>query len=142
MSLRDFLERFRPTAAPGAAVTGVPADRTAERAAELEPTLTRLTAVQREAARIRAEADEAAEALRKDASLAAARIVADAREQAPEVRRQAAVPVLREARRQADVLRTAGDQAAAAVRERARERMPDLVDRAVAEALRRAGRAV
>jgi hypothetical protein len=39
MSLRDFLERFRPVGTPGASATGVAADRTAERAAELEPAL-------------------------------------------------------------------------------------------------------
>ncbi|MGW4734348.1 hypothetical protein ACWEQC_35175, partial [Streptomyces shenzhenensis] len=56
-----------------------------------------------------------------------------------EVRRRAAEPVLRDARREADALRAAGDRAASAVRERAAERMPDLVDRAVSDALRTAG---
>ncbi|EST36641.1 hypothetical protein [Streptomyces roseochromogenus] len=139
MSLRDFLERFRPAGTPGASVTGVPADRTAERAAELESALAQLTDVQREAARIRAAADEAAEAVRQDAAQEAARIVAAAQERAPGVRRQAAEPFLREARREADALRAAGDRSAAAVRERAGRRMPDLVDRTVADALRLAG---
>ncbi|GHE13536.1 hypothetical protein [Streptomyces alanosinicus] len=136
MSLRDFLERFRPTGTPGAAATGVPADRMAERAAELEPALDQLTAVQQEAARIRAAADEAAGRLRRDAAREAEGIVAAARERAPELRRQAAAPVLRDALREADAVRAAGDRAAAEVQERARERMPALVDRAVADALR------
>ncbi|MEV7242247.1 hypothetical protein AB0N92_13515 [Streptomyces sp. NPDC093248] len=138
MSLRDFLERFRPTGTPGAAAVGVPADRAAERAAELEPALARLTDVQREATRIRAAADEAAEVLRRDAALRAERVVADARERAPEVRRLAAAPVLEDGRHEADAVRAAGDRRAEAVRARARERMPELVDRTVTDALRRA----
>ncbi|SFG73131.1 hypothetical protein SAMN02787118_12726 [Streptomyces mirabilis] len=51
MSLRDFLERFRPVGTPGASATGVAADRTAERAAELEPALAQLTDGQQGAAR-------------------------------------------------------------------------------------------
>lgn len=136
MSLRDFLERFRPAGTPGASAAGVPADRTAERSAELEPTLAQLADVQREAARIRASADEAAELVRRDAAREATELVAAARERAPEIRRQAAEPILQNARREADALRVAGDGAASAVRRRARECMPDLVDHAVADALR------
>ncbi|MET8451817.1 hypothetical protein [Streptomyces sp. NPDC005209] len=136
MSLRDFLERFRPVGTPGASATGVPADRTAERAAELEPTLAQLTNVQQKAADIRAAADKAAEAVRHHAAREAERLVAAARERAPEMRRQAAEPILRKARQEADAIRAAGDRAASAVRDRAGERMPDLVERAVADALR------
>lgn len=136
MSLRDFLERFRPAGTPGASAVGVPADRTAERSAELEPTLAQLMDVQREAARIRASADEAAETVRQDAAREATELVAAARERAPEIRRQAAETVLRAARQEADALRAAGDGAASVVRRRARECMPDLVDHAVADALR------
>ncbi|MEU2052441.1 hypothetical protein [Streptomyces bungoensis] len=139
MSLRDFLERFRPAGTPGASTAGVPADRAAERAAELEPALARLTRAQREADRIRAEADEAARAVREDAAREAARLVAAAREQAPEVRRRTAEPLLARARHEADAVRAAGDSAAAAVRARAAERMPELVERAVADALRLPG---
>ncbi|MGW2183203.1 hypothetical protein ACWCXX_35175 [Streptomyces sp. NPDC001732] len=139
MGLRNFLERFRPAGTPGASATGVPADRTAERTAELEPALARLVDVQREAAQIRASADEAAAAVRRDAAREAAELMAAAREQAPELRRQAAESVLREARRDADALRAAGDRAASAVRRQAGERIPELVDRAVTDALRQAG---
>ncbi|WP_234425938.1 hypothetical protein [Streptomyces kebangsaanensis] len=135
MSLRDFLARFRPTGTPGAAVAGVPADRAAERAAELEPPLARLADVQREAARIRAEADREAEALRQDAAREAAAIVTAARAQVPRVRQEAAVPVRRAARLEGRDIRSAGDRAAARVYERARERMPALLDRVVADAL-------
>ncbi|MEV7687479.1 hypothetical protein [Streptomyces bungoensis] len=136
MSLRDFLERFRPAGTPGASATGVPADRAAERAAELEPALARLARAQQEADRIRAEADEAARKIREDAAREAARLMAAAREQAPEVRRQAAHPSLDRARGEAQAVRAAGDSAAAAVRARAAERMPGLVERAVADAVR------
>ncbi|MFJ9712737.1 hypothetical protein [Streptomyces sp. NPDC101234] len=136
MSLRDFLERFRPTGTPGAAVTGVPPDRTAERTAELAPALARLTAVQQEAARIRAAGQETAETIRRNAGREAEGIVAAAREQAPEVRRQAAEPVVRDALREADAVRAAGDRAADAVRERGRAGLPSLVDDTVAQALR------
>ncbi|MCX4418727.1 hypothetical protein [Streptomyces mirabilis] len=139
MRLRDFLERFRPAETPGASATGVSADRTAERAAELEPALAQLPDVRQEAAPVRAAADEAAKAVRRDAAQEAAELVAAARERSPGIRRQAADPVLREARREADALRPAGEPAASAVRERARERMSDLVIRAVADALRLAG---
>ncbi|ALO98905.1 hypothetical protein [Streptomyces olivaceoviridis] len=139
MSLRDFLERFRPVGTPGASATGVPADRTAERAAELEPALARLADVQQEAAQIRATAEQEAEALRQNAAREAARLVEAARERAREVRRQAAEPLLREARQQADALRAAGDRTASVIREHAVSRMPRLVDLAVADALRLAG---
>jgi hypothetical protein len=98
MRLRDFLERFRPAETPGASATGVSADRTAERAAELEPALAQLPDVRQEAAPVRAAADEAAKAVRQDAAQEAAELVAAARERAPEIRRQAADPVLRERR--------------------------------------------
>ncbi|MFJ3306696.1 hypothetical protein ACIPSA_26945 [Streptomyces sp. NPDC086549] len=51
MSLRDFLERFQPTGTPGAAATGVPADRAAERAAESGPPLAQVTEAQQETSR-------------------------------------------------------------------------------------------
>ncbi|WP_198668564.1 hypothetical protein [Streptomyces triticisoli] len=141
MSLRDFLARFRPTGTPGATVTGVPADRAAERAAELEPPLARLADVQREAARIRAAADREAEAVRQSAARQAAEIVTAARARVPQVRQEASVSVRRAARGEVREIRSAGDRAASRVRERARERMPALIDRVVADALRFTDRA-
>ncbi|MGW1259414.1 hypothetical protein ACWD5Q_30570 [Streptomyces sp. NPDC002513] len=138
VSLRDFLARFRPTGAPGAAVTGVPADRAAERAAELDAPLALLTDTQEEAAGIRASADREAAAIRERAARQAADIVAAARSRTPQVRQEAATPFRRAAVREAEELRAAGERAASLVRERARERMTALVDRAVADALRSA----
>ena len=49
--VRDVLHRFRPSGAPGAATAaGVPADRAAELAAELEPVLALLAETDRECA--------------------------------------------------------------------------------------------
>jgi hypothetical protein len=61
--VRDFLYRFRPAGAPGAAAeAGVPIDRTAELTAELEPLFASLARTERECANIRdhAKADAAA----------------------------------------------------------------------------------
>ncbi|MFF3518123.1 hypothetical protein [Streptomyces sp. NPDC002573] len=138
VSLREFLARFRPTGAPGAAVTGVPADRAAERAAELDGPLMLLTGAQQEAAAIRASANRAAAAIRESAARQAAGIVAAARSRAPQVRQEAATPFRRSAVREAEDLRAAGERAASLVRERARERMTALVDRVVTDALRSA----
>lgn len=91
--------------------------------------------VQREAAWIRASADEAAEAVRRDAAREATELVAAARGVLPRSARQAAEPILQDARREADALRAAGDGAASVVRRRARKCMPDLVDHTVADAL-------
>lgn len=139
MSLRDFLERFRPAGTPGASATGVPADHREERAVELRPALAPLADVQQEATEIRAAAEQEAKTLRQNATQEAARMVDAAREHAPEVRRQAAEPLLREARQEADALRGAGDRAVSAMRERAVERMPHLVTHAVNDALRLTG---
>jgi hypothetical protein len=140
MSLREFLARFRPTGTPGAVVAGVPADRAAERAAELKPSLARLSDVQEEAARIRSSADREAEAIRQDAARQAAAIVTAARARFTQVRQEAAVPVRDAARQDIRGIRSAGDRAVEQVHERARERMPALVDRVVTDALRIAGR--
>ncbi|MGW0080386.1 hypothetical protein [Streptomyces sp. NPDC003393] len=136
MSLREFLARFRPSGAPGAVIAGVPADRAAERTAELQPSLARLSDVQQEAARIRASADREAEAIREDAARQAAAAVAAAQARVAQVRREAAEPVRDAAQRDVRDIRSAADRAAEQVYERARVRMPALVDRVVTDALR------
>ena len=60
--VRDVLQRFRPSGAPGAATAaGVPVDRRAELAAELEPVFALLVETERECADIldRARLEEA-----------------------------------------------------------------------------------
>ena len=61
--VRDVLQRFRPSGAPGAATAaGVPVDRAGELAAELEPVLALLAETERECADLldRARREEAA----------------------------------------------------------------------------------
>ena len=89
---RDFLERFRPAGTPGAAAQGgVPADRTADMATELEPVFMLLGDVHAAAARIIRRAAEQADEIRQDAGRQAAEIVARAQAQAETARAEAAV---------------------------------------------------
>lgn len=134
--LRDFLTRFRPAGTPGAAaLRGVPADRVAEREAELRPVLALLAETQREADRIRREATERAERCRSRARRQADAIVAEARGRMESERAAAAARATAPAadeRRQADAAAT---QRAARVRAIAARRTPELVDKAVAPVL-------
>lgn len=131
--VRDLLHRFRPAGAPGvASSTGVPADRGADLAAELEPLFALLVATERECADILGSAhQEAGESRARDAEQAR-RTVAAARERLDAERAAATAQALR--RREPD----AGDALAAPEREvvelrrRASERMPTYVDRVVA----------
>src|ERR1022692_4357979 len=114
--LGDFLNRFRPAGAPGAASrAGVPADRAAELSAELDPVLALLAATDAECTRLVAEAEQEAGRLAAQGHDEAASIAADGVQRADEARGQAA----------AEVLAAAGDQARQAERaaaEQARSR--------------------
>ncbi|WP_406481147.1 hypothetical protein [Streptomyces sp. NBC_01615] len=88
---RDFLMRFRPVGLPGpAAAGGVPADRSAELAAELEPPLALLEETEAEARTIREDADQDAARRRQAAERTAKDIVEQARARAPAVREESA----------------------------------------------------
>ena len=64
--VRDLLYRFRPSGAPGAATAaGVPVDRTAKLAAELDPVFARLADTEEECAAILAEGRRRAEDIRR-----------------------------------------------------------------------------
>lgn len=90
-SMRDLLERLRPSGAPGtAAPSAVPADRQAERSAELDPVLARLDDVQAEAEGIRTAARSEASRRRDAAREQARAIVEEARRTAEAERRDAA----------------------------------------------------
>lgn len=132
-SVRDFLERLRPSGTPGtAALSAVPADRVAELSAELEAVLARVVDVQTEATRIRRDAAAEAER-RRDAAVAQARgIVDEARRTAEAERRQAAASAQSQAA--ADRRHSVEDarRQAAAVAELARSREPELVSRVLA----------
>ncbi|MCQ4042727.1 hypothetical protein ACFOSC_10425 [Streptantibioticus rubrisoli] len=130
---RDFLMRFRPASAPGPTATGVPADRSAELAAELAPPLALLEEAETEARTIRESAAEEARRIRRDGDLRAARLVAEAQERAASLWQETAAQTRAAAEREAAELLASGDRAVTALRRRARERMPGLVDLVVAE---------
>ncbi len=127
--------RFRPVSTPGPAAA-VPADRSAELAAELGPSLDLLEEAQAEARAIRERAAEEAERLRRDADREAGRIVAAAEARAGEVRRRGAEQARAATTAEADAVTTRGEQEAARLRRHAGERMPDLADEIVADLLR------
>lgn len=129
--VRDFLDRFRPAGAPGAAQAGVPADRVAEREAELQPVLALLDGVRSECERIIEEAHSEAASIAAAARDEAVAIEAEAARRARSARDDAAQELLDQASRQArDAVVTAGRQAAQ-VRRLARRHMPELVAVAV-----------
>ncbi len=128
----DFLERFRPAGTPGAAARpGVPADRSADAAAELTPLLMLLDDIQDEAQRIRADAAARADEIRRAARRQAEQIVAQARRGALSVQTEEAAARSRAAAAQADMQ---AQNAAEIERLRARavEQMPRYVDKVVA----------
>ena len=131
-----ILERLRPAGAPGAAAPGgVPADRSTELAAELQPVLARLDDVQAECDRIRAEATAEAARRRRVAVERARQLVADGRRAAEAERAAAAAAVEHEVAAETAAARAAAERSAAAVRERAGTRTSDLVDRVAAAVL-------
>jgi hypothetical protein len=100
--LGDFLSRFRPAGAPGAASrAGVPADRAAELSAELDPVLALLAAADADCGRLAAEAEQEAGRLAAQGRDQAASIAADAVQRADQARGRVA----------AEVLAAAGEQA-------------------------------
>ena len=105
---RDFLDRFRPAGAPGAASrAGVPANRAAELSAELEPTLALLTGTHTECDRIIGTARRDAGRIADDAREQAAAIAADAQDRARAAREGAVEQALAAARAEASAAMTA-----------------------------------
>ena len=130
---RDFLMRFRPAGPPGpAAAGGVPADRSAELAAELEPPLALLEETEAEARTVREEAAKEAARRRQAAERTATDIVEQARARAQDVRERSASRTRDATEAEATELLAAADRDAAALQRRVQHRMPALVERAVA----------
>jgi hypothetical protein len=128
-----ILERLRPAGAPGtAAPAGVPADRVAELAAELEPVLARLDGVQAQCDRIRTDAAEEADRRRRIAVERARQVVKEGWRAAEAERSAAAAAVEHQVAAEAATARAAGERSAAAVRELGRTRTLELVDRVTA----------
>ena len=129
--LRDFLARFRPAGAPGAAAIGVPADRRRELEAEVGPVLGLLAGAEAECGRIIAQARLDAGQLTAGANAEAAAIATDAGRRAAAAREKAAGQVMAAARDEAAATVRDAERQAAETRELAARRMPALVDRAV-----------
>ncbi len=128
-SARDFLERLRPSGTPGAAsVSGVPADRTTERSAELEAVFALLADVQAEAEQIRSVAVIEAERRRVAAHERARAILSEARRSADAERAAAAAQGRDQSRAHADAIVDDARLAARTAAERARGRTPDFVE--------------
>ncbi|HZR48141.1 MAG TPA: hypothetical protein VFB06_01355 [Streptosporangiaceae bacterium] len=130
---RDFLERFRPAGAPGAAArAGVPADRGGELAGELSPVLGLLDETHRECGQIVARARDDAARISAAAREQAAAIAADGMQQANAARREAAEAALAAARGARSREIASAKQRAARIGELARRRIPALAGDAVA----------
>ncbi|HEY5013851.1 MAG TPA: hypothetical protein VIK61_14270 [Acidimicrobiia bacterium] len=133
-TLRDFVRRFRPAGAPGAAApAGVPADRVSELTAELTPVFEELRAVNQEAVDLVAEAHREAERRRLAAAGRAEELLADARQRAEVERAAAAAAAVEAAVDERAVLLDRARRDAEDLAGRAAERMPIFVDRVVAE---------
>ena len=130
---RDFLERFRPAGAPGAAArAGVPADRGRELDGELVPVLKLLDETYRECGQIVARAREEAARITDGARERAAAMAADAARQASAARDEAGRAVLTAARGACDREIARAERRAARTGELARHRIPALAGDAVA----------
>jgi regulator of protease activity HflC (stomatin/prohibitin superfamily) len=129
---RDFLERFRPAGAPGAAGrAGVPADRARELAVEVEPVLALLDDVHAECEQVLARAHREAEQIAANAQAEVARIGRDAERRARAARDEATSDVLAQARAEAQQAEAGAGRQALTVRRLAKRRMPALVATAV-----------
>jgi vacuolar-type H+-ATPase subunit H len=137
---RGFLDRFRASGTPGAAAgAGVPADRVAERDAELAGIFSRLEQTETEAARIRADGAERSEKAHATAGERARRMVAAARHDAESERRDAAASIAALTERETRETLEAAERDAAAVRAHAAARTPDLVETVLDQVARRLG---
>lgn len=134
--LRDFLSRFRPAGAPGAARVGVPADRRHELEAEVGPVLALLAGTQAECERIVTQARRDAGRLAAEATAQAEAIAADAGRRAAAAREHAARRVMAAARDEAAAAVRDAERQATGTRELAARRIPALAGRAV-NAIRR-----
>jgi vacuolar-type H+-ATPase subunit H len=135
---RDFLDRFRPAGAPGpAARAGVPADRAAELAAEVEPVLALLDGTYAECQQIIAAAQQEADRIAADAQAEVAAVGQEAVRQAGTARDEATAEVLAQAQAQARAAAADAGQQARQIRRLAQRRLPVLV--AAAAALLQAG---
>jgi vacuolar-type H+-ATPase subunit H len=125
---RDLLDRLRPVGTPGAATpVGVPADRRAEVAAELEPVFALLADVEAECERLRRAADADASRRQTDAAQRAREIVARARAAAKAERAATAARLRAESDADAAELQAGAEREAEEVRRRAQGQIAAVV---------------
>jgi hypothetical protein len=128
-TVRDFLERLRPSGTPGApSMSGVPADRVVERTAELDPVFARLADIQAEAQRIRAEAAAEAERRRRAAVGEARSLLAETSRRAEAERGATAAAAHAAARAEAERIAVVAHHEADAVAAAAAGRLPEFVE--------------
>ncbi len=133
--LRDFMDRFRPAGTPGAAARpGVPADRSADAAAELTGLLVLLDDVQDAAQKIRRDAAERADEIRRAAHQQAAQIVEQAQRDAGSVHAQAEANARNAAAAGWAAMRAQTAAEIEQLQARAAESLPHFVDRVVSQA--------
>lgn len=112
-SISDLLNRFRPVGAPGSASrAGIPADRAAELAAELEPVLAILATTEEQCAALVAEAEQRAVMIGREARTRAAGIAAAGTDRAAAARVAATDRVIAVAHAEADRIERSAAQAA------------------------------
>lgn len=137
---RGFLDRFRASGTPGAAAgAGVPADRVAERDAELAPVFERLAPVEKQVETIRADATMRADDRRASAAAQQHRILSAARQGADADRRDAAAHVAALADAETHQALDEADRAAAAIAAHAEQVVPRVADEVLADVAERLG---
>ena len=136
-SLRDFLSRFRPAGAPGAAArAGVRVDRRRELEAEVGSVLALLAGVHDECEQIVGRARREADGIMASAREEAAAIAADGARRADAAREAAARQLTAVAGAEASAMVAAARQQAGQVEALARQRMPAMAGAAVADIMR------
>jgi vacuolar-type H+-ATPase subunit H len=129
----DFLNRFRPAGTPGAAArAGVPVDRPAEAAAELEPILALLAEAESASAAVRERAQQDAEDIGERARARADGLLAEARARADSERAATAARARAGGQAESVRLTARAERRATARRELAEQRLPGYVGRVVA----------
>ena len=137
---RGFLDRFRASGTPGAAAgAGVPADRVAERDAELAAVFERLAPLEKQAEQLRADAHTRADDRQTSALAQQQRILAAARQGAEADRRDAAARVATVADAETREALAHADQTASAIAAHAERVVPQIADQVMAEIAERLG---
>jgi len=133
--IRDLLYRFRPASPPGgASAGGVPADRAADTAAELQPVFAQLAATEDECRDLHLAAAREAARLHDEAHEEAGRIRREAVEEAASARAQAAAVVSEQGRAETAALYDAATRTAEQLGRSAEELLPQYVDSVIAAA--------